>query len=102
MYLVERYVPSVAVLPAFEDGAVEGRPTEGGRVRHVLSALIPADEICLSLFEAPSEEALAEALATRGLPFVRIVEAQVQGGLEPGAAALLKPAAVAGQEGPPA
>jgi hypothetical protein len=48
-------------------------------IRLVLSTLIPRDEISLSLFEAPSEEALADALAARSIPYIRIVEAVVQG-----------------------
>ncbi len=85
-YLVEPYVPgsSVEMPPELEDGPAQGVPRDGERVRHVQSALIPGDEICLSLFEAPSEESLAQALDTGGLPFVRIVEALVQGGGDTG------------------
>jgi hypothetical protein len=48
-------------------------------IRLVLSTLIPRDELSLSLFEAPSEEALAAALEARGIPYIRIVEAVLQG-----------------------
>jgi hypothetical protein len=82
-YLVERYEPgSAAGRPGSAELAAGGRP--GGTeppIRLVLSTLIPADEISLSLFEAPSESALANALAAGGLPFIRIVEAVVRGGV---------------------
>ena len=82
-YLVERYEPgSAAGRPGSTGLAVGGRP-DGMEppIRLVLSTLIPADEISLSLFEAPSESALANALAAGGLPFIRIVEAVVRGGV---------------------
>jgi hypothetical protein len=78
-YLVERYEPgSAAGRLGFTELPAGGRPgaTEPP-IRLVLSTLIPADEISLSLFEAPSESALANALAAGGLPFIRIVEAVV-------------------------
>ena len=83
MYLVERYEPEAAADWAAAMG-LQGGDGPGGAeppILHVLTTLIPADEISLSLFEAPSEQALADALAASGLPFIRIVEAVVGGGI---------------------
>lgn len=76
-YLVERYETAV---PAEWRPAVELRGGEGTEapVRFLMSTLIPGDQLSLSLFEAPSEAALANALAAGGLPFIRIVEAVVR------------------------
>lgn len=82
MYLVERYEPAPAAGWPAEAGLQGGNRPDGTEspIRHVLSTLVPVDEISLSLFEAPSEQALADALAASGLPFIRIVEAVVRSG----------------------
>jgi hypothetical protein len=74
-YLVERYAPERS-----GDASGPGATPPAGMpdIRHVLSTLIPDDEIALSLFEAPSVEALAGALAARRIAYIRIVEAVVQ------------------------
>jgi hypothetical protein len=61
--------------------------TEDHRIRHVQSTLIPADEISLCLFEAPSRPVLERALVEGGHSFVRIVEALVGGPGDCGGAA---------------
>jgi hypothetical protein len=80
-YLVERYAPAAAEPRPIEAWAAPGAGQEGpdGGIRHVLSTLIPHDELLWSLFEAPSEQAIAAALAARGIPYIRIVEAVLQG-----------------------
>jgi len=82
MYLVERYEPASPADWPGAAGLLAGTVPDGTEppIRHVLSTLIPADEISLTLFEAPSETVLANALAAGGLPFVRIVEAVVRAG----------------------
>jgi hypothetical protein len=70
-YLVERYAPGIPA--AAHPTAAHG----DHRVRHIQSTLIPADEIALCLFEAPSMRVLERALVDAGHPFVRIVEAEV-------------------------
>jgi len=79
MYLVERYEPASPADWPGAAGLLGGTVPDGTEtpIRHVLSTLIPADEISLTLFEAPSEAALADALAAGGLPFIRIVEVVV-------------------------
>ena len=82
MYLVERYEPAPPADWPGAAGLLGGTVPDGTEppIRHVLSTLIPADEISLTLFEAPSEAALADALAAGGLQFIRIVEAVVRRG----------------------
>jgi hypothetical protein len=44
-------------------------------VRHLRTILIPEDETLLVLYEAPSADAVREALASAGITFDRISEA---------------------------
>jgi Protein of unknown function (DUF4242) len=80
-FVAERYVPSVPI--ADVDGAVrwDRRAAEVAAepVRHVRTWLLPADETCFSLFEAPSAESLRAAGDAIGLRYSRITEA-VEGG----------------------
>ena len=79
-YLVEMYVPKIR-----EDGArAAGRRAreaarelsrEGVAVRYVRTTLLPGDETCFHVFEAPSEEAVAEACRRAELGVPRIVPA---------------------------
>ena len=82
-YLVERYAPAKAGRPPASP-ALSGEGFQGpdGGIRHVLSTLIPRDELVLSLYESPSEASLAASLAARGVSFIRIVEAVLQGAEE--------------------
>jgi Protein of unknown function (DUF4242) len=82
-YVAERYVPAS---PAADvrgvvqsDRRAAAVATE--RIRHVRTWLLPADETCFSLFEAPSAELLRAAGDAIGLHYNRITEA-VEGGSE--------------------
>jgi hypothetical protein len=78
-YLVERYLPSTAVVEieaAVERVAVQSSSGAAG-VRHLWTALIEAEETCLSLFEAASAEAVEAANRAARFPFDRIVEASL-------------------------
>jgi hypothetical protein len=48
---------------------------EGEPVRYLRTTLLPEDETCLHLFEAASEEAVAEVCRRAGLGTPRIVRA---------------------------
>jgi hypothetical protein len=79
VFLVESYLPGSA--NALEDAPKLARRAtalavqEGVAVRYLRTTLVPADQTCLHLFEAPSA-AVIEAVAARvGLACDRIVEA---------------------------
>jgi hypothetical protein len=81
-YLVERYLPSTAVVEV--EAAVARLAADQGQsggVRHLWTALIEVEETCLSLFEAASADAVEAANRAAQFPFDRIVEASlIQGG----------------------
>jgi hypothetical protein len=77
-YLVERYVPLLAAdrlgdIVARAEAAAARATEAGAAVRHLRSFALPADETCLSLYEADSAEAVAQA--QEDLPYDRIVPA---------------------------
>jgi hypothetical protein len=72
-YLVERYVPSSSEAELHEAAARLQAQASG--LRHLRSILVPADELCLSLYEAPSAQTLWEASKTAELPCERVSEA---------------------------
>jgi hypothetical protein len=78
VYVVERYLPG---LPRAEleqllerlARAARELESEGTPVRYLGSTIVPDDEACFCQFEAPSEQAVAEANRHAGAPFDRIV-----------------------------
>lgn len=79
-YLVETYVPRMEVddaSAARQRARVAARQLsrEGESVRYVRTTLLPEDETCFHLFEAASEEAVAEVCRRAGLGKPRIVRA---------------------------
>jgi hypothetical protein len=80
LFLAERYVsvanPELARLDAARASAACKAPTESGEtVRYLGATLIPSDETCFVLFEAPSAEEVRRLLERASLPYDRIVEA---------------------------
>ena len=80
LFLAERYVssanPELAYLDAARASAASKEQAEGGTtVRYLGSTLIPSDETCFALFEAPSAEDVRRLLERAWLPYDRIVEA---------------------------
>jgi hypothetical protein len=75
-FLVERYVPSMS---AAEVDAATARldAMADGRTRHLGTLLIPDEETCLSLFEAPERVAVETANGRAGFALHRIVEVVV-------------------------
>jgi hypothetical protein len=55
--------------------AAEEVSTDGAPVRYLRSILVPADETCFHLFEAPSEAAVRAAAVRADVVCTRIVEA---------------------------
>ncbi len=64
-YLVERYLP----------GGQEDLPhASGPGIRHLRSILVPEDETCFSLYDAPSARALEKASERAQIAVARISE----------------------------
>jgi hypothetical protein len=77
-YLVERYVPSIDPSEVDAASARLHRTTQDG-ARHLATVLIPDEETCLSLFEAPGEASVAAANSRVGFEVDRIIEVRVFG-----------------------
>lgn len=75
-FLVERYVPSIS---SGSIGPAVGRlrQPEAGAARHLYSVLVPAEETCLSVFEAADAEAVAAANQRAQFQLDRIVEVEM-------------------------
>jgi hypothetical protein len=58
--------------------------TWGTQVEYLGSTIVPDDEACFCQFEAPLEEAVAEANRRAGIPFDRIVAAVAVSGATQG------------------
>lgn len=79
-FLVEIYVSGTQA----QDARAAGRPAraaarqlsrEGVSVRYVRTTLVPGDETCFHVFEASSQDAVAEVCRLAGLEMPRIVAA---------------------------
>jgi hypothetical protein len=77
-YLIEAYVADgdVADLGDRARTAAETMRNEGHAVRYLRSVLVRADETCFHLFEAASEDVVAELAQRAELPYERMVEAE--------------------------
>ena len=79
VFLVETYLPGSAdaleQAPKSAREAAELAAREGVAVRYLQTTLVPADETCLHLFEAPSVAVMEAVTARAGLACDRIVEA---------------------------
>lgn len=78
-YLVESHLArsraaELATTASRARSAAEAMRLEGISVRHVRSAFLAADEICLHVFEAPSAEVASEASRRAAIAYDRIVE----------------------------
>ncbi len=79
-YVVERYVPvggSVGIAPVLATDRLMAQQMSaaGMAVRYLGAIYVPADEICFSLFEGASIEAVRQASNVAGSAYLRIVEA---------------------------
>jgi hypothetical protein len=75
-FLVERYIPSIssrAVGPAVH--RLDDSPP--GAAQHLVTLLVPDEETCLSVFEAPDVEAVEAANEQARFQLDRIVEVEV-------------------------
>jgi hypothetical protein len=79
-YLVERYVPRAAAAQLTEivstAQAAAGQAGDShGAIRCLAVTLVPGDDLCYCLFEAPTIEAIRHAHELAQIPCERIVEA---------------------------
>jgi hypothetical protein len=78
-YLVERYVPRAGraqlaeIVKTAKAAARSG--DSPGAIRYFAVTLVPGDELCYCLFEAPTIEAVRQAHERARIPCERIVEA---------------------------
>jgi len=77
-YAVEHYLPEPDALQAVVSrlaSAAEAISADGLPVRLACSILVREDELCIHLFAAASQEAVAKTAERAGLPIERIAEA---------------------------
>ena len=75
-FLVERYVPSISSGSVGPAVSRLGESTTGP-ARHLVSLLVPDEETCLSVFEAPDAAAVQAANERARFQLDRIVEVEV-------------------------
>jgi hypothetical protein len=77
-YLIEAYVAGgdVADLQDRARATAEAMRNDGYAIRYLRSVLVRADETCFHLFDAVSEDIVAELARRAELPYSRIVEAE--------------------------
>ena len=79
-YVVERYLPALSpddlrAHVAWEREAIGKAAAAFEGVRHLRSTYLREDELCLSMFEAPSLHAVRMVNERAAIPFERITEA---------------------------
>ena len=77
-FLVELYLSrpeDIYGVDARARAAAEDLAGEGAPVRHLRSTIVPDDEMCLLVFEAPNRELALEAMRRAELVPERVVEA---------------------------
>lgn len=73
-FILETYIPRL-LSSDLDDLAGRARDaTTGTSVSHVRSYLVPEDEMCMHVFEAPSGAAVHDVAARAGLGIERIVQ----------------------------
>jgi Protein of unknown function (DUF4242) len=75
VYVVERYLPGVSRITLERQLERLAQLTRGTPVEYLGSTIVLEDDACFCQFDAPSEEAVAEANRRAGIPFDRIVAA---------------------------
>ena len=77
-YAVEHYLPDADALQAIVSrlvSAAEAISADGLPARLACSILVCEDELCIHVFAAASQEAVAKTAERAGLPIERIAEA---------------------------
>ena len=73
--MAETYAPASSGGSAVSDvqDAVQDLRDEGLPIRHLRSILIPDDEMCFHVFDAPSAASVSDVGRRAGIPFERIM-----------------------------
>jgi hypothetical protein len=77
-FIVELYLcrpEDIYRVDARARAAAEELAREGAQIRHVRSTVVPDDEMCLLVYEAPNRELALEATRRAGVTSERILEA---------------------------
>jgi hypothetical protein len=79
-YLVELYLPGTGAgeLPSVAARAHAGAlqmSSDGTPMRFLRSIIVPGDETCFLLFEAPCQQTVRETVEQAGISFTRVMEA---------------------------
>ena len=79
-YAVERYQPNalpreLVQAAARARAAAEELTAEGVFVRYVRTLFLPDEEVCFTLYEGPSAEAVGQASTRADLPYERVLRA---------------------------
>jgi len=86
VYLLEAYTPNASAATAEETVRVLQAASEldesTAEIRIIGHVLVPGDELCLYLIEAPDEELVALLAGRAGITFERIAEANATLGPE--------------------
>jgi hypothetical protein len=80
IYAAERYLPGVTADELLDAArrvraAAAEMTAAGTPVAYLRSTFLPGDQACYCLFEAPSEQAVAQANDNAGIPYERIIPA---------------------------
>ena len=77
VFVVERFLPRLTGTDVSEHARRETEVVAAGRadIHHLRTVYLPDDELCLSLFEAPSIEALRRVNDQAGMAWERITAA---------------------------
>lgn len=73
-FILETYTPRLSSSDLDDLVGRAKRATTGTQVSHVRSYLVPEDEMCMHVFEAPSGAAVHDVAARAGLEIERIVQ----------------------------
>ena len=72
LFVCERYAPATSARAVANE---DERAASTSSIRHIRTWLLPADETCFSLFDAPSADAVKAAGAAVDVHYARITEA---------------------------
>jgi hypothetical protein len=75
VFVVERYLPALTPDGVRDQARREAELSASGDVRHLRTTYLCADELCFSVFEAHSVDAVRRANDRASMPYERITEA---------------------------